>query len=46
MKSPESKNAKKPVSFIQTLGKNQRSSRTLPFLATSVAQFPSPKTQT
>jgi hypothetical protein len=43
MKSSESKNAKKPVSFIQTLGKNQRSSRILPFLAAPATQFPSPK---
>jgi hypothetical protein len=46
MKPPEPKNAKKPVSFVQSLGKNQRSSRTLPFLASPAAQFFLLKTQT
>jgi hypothetical protein len=46
MKPPESKNAKKPVSFINSLRKAQRKSRTLPFMASPAAQIPFPKTQT
>jgi hypothetical protein len=46
MKSPEPKNAEKLVIFIQTLRKNQRSSRILPFMASPAAQFPFLKSQT
>jgi len=37
MKPPKPKNAKKPVSFIVTLRRIQRSSRTLIFLASPAA---------
>jgi hypothetical protein len=40
MKLPEPKNAENPVSFIQSLGKNQRSSKTLPSSSVSISQNP------
>jgi hypothetical protein len=44
MKPPESKNAEKPVSFTQTLGKNQRSSTTalcgIPSSSAPISQNP------
>jgi hypothetical protein len=46
MKPPESKNAEKLVSFINSFRKIQRSFTTLHFLASPEAHIPFPKTQT